>query len=475
MGKKTRPGSIKVSGEDICSKVESFKQLYLKYNLPKELQDAIKTNGYKAPTPVQSQVIPLMFERREILCSAPTGSGKTLAYVLPIVEQLKRPLKTGSFRAIILSPTRELAKQIHREALWISQGYKLRIHHLKDVKEAAVKFSPESLTKFDILVTTPNRLSSLLKTNPPSIVLDKLEWLILDEYDRLFEMGFKEDLEIIYKHAVQSDKLCRAMFSATMDNQLLKWALVQMNNVAIVEVGGKNRATTSVEQQLIYVGTEAGKVLALKEIIMSGIDIPVLIFVEKKDKAKSVVNKFRYDDLNIDYIHSGRTQKERDQIITNFREGKIWFLVCTDLMGRGIDFKGVNVVINYDCPLTAVSYIHRIGRTGRADRKGIAYTFVSDTDKSYLPDIIKVAKRSGCEIPASLVTLAKAKVDKKREGKRDNNNNEQKKDKKKVDWKKDDRSLTNKSKINKSRTILKSKFKGKSNIHKKKVFKQNSK
>lgn len=405
MGKNRRPNSIKVLGNDIPKPVDSFKNLYQLYSIPDHLKEAIKRSAFKAPTAVQSQVIPLMLDRREIICSAPTGSGKTLAFILPIIHQLKEPKRLGSFRALILAPTRELAKQIHREALWISRGSNLRIHHLKDVKEGAKKFNPSSNLMFDILITLPNKLSTLLKRNPPALRLDKLEWLIIDECDRLFEMGFKDDLAIIYQHCLESDDCCRAMFSATLQETLVKWAEVQMNNVATVIVGGKNRTNHNVEQELIYVGNEAGKILSLRETISSGIEVPVLIFVETKEKAKQLANEFIYDDLNIDFIHSERDQKERDSIVSMFREGKVWFLVCTDLMGRGIDFKGVNVVINYDCPKTFVSYIHRIGRTGRAGRKGKAITYVADVDRKNLPQIVKVLRRSGCEIPKTISSL----------------------------------------------------------------------
>lgn len=414
MGKGRRPNSIQVTGAEICKPVESFKSLYQQYGVATYLKEAIKKSGFKAPTAVQSQIIPLMLDRRELICGAPTGSGKTLAFILPIIHQLKEPLRLGSFRALILAPTRELAKQIHREALWISRGSNLRIHHLKDVKEAAKKFNPDSLHKFDILVSTPNKLSALLQTVPPSLSLAKLEWLIIDECDRLFELGFKDDLTIIYKHCLESDRCRRAMFSATLETNFIKWAQVQMNDVAIVIVGGKNKTASNVEQELIHVGNEAGKALSLREIMRSGIQVPVLIFVETKDKAKFLANEFKYDEINIDFIHSERDQKERDSIVAKFREGTIWFLVCTELMGRGIDFKGVNVVINYDCPKTSTSYIHRIGRTGRAGRKGRAITFIADEDRRWLPEIVKVMRRSGLDVPKTILSLLEKKKSKKK-------------------------------------------------------------
>lgn len=405
MGRGRRPNRIEVDGDDIPKRVESFRDLYERYDIPQHLKDVIQKSGFKAPTAVQSQVIPLMFDKRELICSAPTGSGKTLSFVLPIIQQLKEPKRLGSFRALILAPTRELAKQIHREALWISQGSNLKIHHLKDIKEAAKKFNPESLLKYDILVSTPNRLASLLSSNPPAISLRKLQWLVIDECDRIFDMGFKNDLTVIYKHCLESDDCNRAMFSATLETKLLEWARVQMTNVVTVIVGGKNCTASNVQQELIYVGNEQGKMISLRELINSGIDVPVLIFVETKDKAKQLAREFQLDDINMDFIHSERDQKERDNIVARFRMGEIWFLVCTDLMGRGIDFKGVNVVVNYDCPKKVVSYIHRVGRTGRAGLKGKAITFVSDKDRSVLPQIVKVMRKSGCEIPKTISTL----------------------------------------------------------------------
>lgn len=283
MGKSgRRPNRISVTGDEIAKPIDSFKKLYQQHEIATHLQDAIKKSAFKAPTAVQSQVIPLMLQRRELICSAPTGSGKTLAFVLPIVHQLKEPKRIGSFRALILAPTRELAKQIHREALWIAQGSNLRIHHLRDCKEAAKKFNPESLYKYDILVTTPNKLSSLLNTDPPSISLSKLEWLIIDECDRLFELGFKDDLTIIYKHCLKSDNCRRALFSATVQENLMRWAKVQMDNVATIVVGGKNKTAANVEQELIHVGNEQGKLLGLREIINSGIEVPVLILLRPR-------------------------------------------------------------------------------------------------------------------------------------------------------------------------------------------------
>jgi ATP-dependent RNA helicase DDX52/ROK1 len=432
MGKGNKPNSIKVEGDDVSKPIHSFRQIYEKFGFPKHLQDAIKKSNYKAPTAVQAQIIPLMMDRREIICSAPTGSGKTLAFLLPIIHQLKEPKRLGSFRALILAPTRELAKQIHREALWISDGSNLRIHHLKDLKEAAKKFNPESLYKYDILVSTPSRLSSLLKTEPPAIRLNKLEWLIIDECDRVFDMGLKDDLSIIYNRCLESDQCCRAMFSATLENKLVEWAKVQMTNVVVVMVGGKNRAALNVQQSLLYVGNEDGKLIALRDIIHQGIEVPALIFVETKEKAKYLANELLYDDLNIDFIHSERDQKERDTIVSMFREGKIWFLVCTDLMGRGIDFKGVNVVINYDCPRKVVSYIHRVGRTGRAGRDGKAITFVADGDRAVLPKIVSLMRKSGYEIPKAISSLMTTKSNNKSKNKKSDRKIDRHKSRKKM-------------------------------------------
>lgn len=173
-------------------------------------------------------------------------------------------------------------------------------------------------------------------------------------------------------------------------------------------IGSSNSAVHSVEQELLFAGTESGKLLAFRDLVAKGIQPPCLVFVQSKDRAQQLFTELIYDGLNIDVIHSDRSQKERDQVVKSFREGKIWILICTELMGRGIDFKGVNLVINFDFPQSTISYIHRIGRTGRAGRQGKAITFFTKDDTTNLRSIAHIIKKSGGEVPDYMLKLKKS-------------------------------------------------------------------
>eukprot|EP00118_Oscarella_pearsei_P012556 m.93242 g.93242 ORF g.93242 m.93242 type:complete len:211 (+) comp36777_c1_seq2:1593-2225(+) len=169
----------------------------------------------------------------------------------------------------------------------------------------------------------------------------------------------------------------------------------------------RNTTTETVEQRLVFVGQEAGKLIGIRDIIRKGFKPPMLVFVQSKERAKELFHELIYDGLNVDVVHADRTQAQRDNVVRSFRLGKIWILICTELMSRGIDFKGVNMVVNYDFPTTAVSYIHRIGRTGRAGRPGEAVSFFTEDDAPYLRSIVNVMKESGCDVPEWMLKLKK--------------------------------------------------------------------
>ncbi|XP_066118714.1 probable ATP-dependent RNA helicase DDX52 isoform X1 [Saccopteryx bilineata] len=350
--------------------------------------------------PIQMQAIPVMLHGRELLASAPTGSGKTLAFSIPILMQLKQPTNKG-FRALIISPTRELASQIHRELVKISEGTGFRIHMIHKAAVAAKKFGPKSSKKFDILVTTPNRLIYLLKQDPPGIELTRYRSCFVISSDKLFEdgkTGFRDQLASIFL-ACTSHKVRRAMFSATFAYDVEQWCKLNLDSVITVSIGTRNSAVETVEQELLFVGSETGKLLAMRELIKKGFNPPVLVFVQSIERAKELFHELIYEGINVDIIHADRTQEQRDNTVHSFRAGKIWVLICTALLARGIDFKGVNLVINYDFPTSSVEYIHRIGRTGRAGHKGKAVTFFTEDDKPLLRSIANVIQQAGCPVP----------------------------------------------------------------------------
>ncbi|KAG1943556.1 probable ATP-dependent RNA helicase DDX52 isoform X1 [Pimephales promelas] len=407
---------INVHGTDIPDPVSTFEELQKEYDLDPRVIQNIKTAGFQTPTPIQMQAIPLMMHKREILACAPTGSGKTMAFCLPLLAHLRQPLNKG-FRALIISPTRELATQTHRELLKLSEGVGFRVHMINKGVDAVKKYGPKSAKKFDILVTTPNRLIYLLNQDPPAINLSCVEWLVVDESDKLFEdgkRGFREQLATIFL-ACSSPKICRVLFSATFATDVEKWCKLNLDNLVSVNIGPRNSAVDTVEQQLLFVGSENGKLLAMRNLIKQGFLPPVLIFVQSIDRARELFHELVYEGINVDVIHADRTQQQRDNVVSSFRSGKIWVLICTALLARGIDFKGVNLVINYDFPTTAVDYIHRIGRTGRAGHKGKAITLFTEDDKPLLRSIATVIKKAGCPVPDYMIGLKKIKRKLKRQ------------------------------------------------------------
>lgn len=403
--------NISVKGSNIPPPIRSFQEL-ANYEVSQQVLANIMSFGYNDPTPIQMQAIPIMNMGRQILACAPTGSGKTLAFLIPVVGDLKKPSRKG-FRALIVCPTRELARQTFRECVRLTQETGLKPHIITKVKEN--KFGPNFSKKFDILISTPNRLVFLLKQENSILSLQSVEWLVVDESDKLFETGkrgFREQLAEIYKSCTHS-KVKRAMFSATYTPQVAMWCKKNLKEVISVTVGHRNTTVQHVEQELIFVGDEHGKMLAFRELIQQGLTPPVLVFVQSKERAKQLFNELIFDEINVDVIHADRTQTQRDNVVRAFREGKIWVLICTELMGRGIDFKGVKLVINYDFPPSAISYIHRIGRTGRAGRPGKAITYFTKDDKLTLRSIAAVMRESGCNVPDYMLKLKRLKKSEK--------------------------------------------------------------
>ncbi|XP_029469300.1 probable ATP-dependent RNA helicase DDX52 [Rhinatrema bivittatum] len=391
---------IYVQGTDIPEPVATFEQLHQEYNIHPRIMQNVQESGFQLPTPIQMQAVPVMLHGRELLACAPTGSGKTLAFSIPILTHLKQPMNKG-FRALIISPTRELASQTQRELVKLSEGIGFKVHMIHKASEAAKKFGPKSSKKFDILVTTPNRLVYLLKQDPPPVDLSSVEWLVVDESDKLFEdgkTGFREQLASIFL-ACTSHAVKRAMFSATFAHDVEQWCKLHLDNVICVSVGARNSAVETVQQELLFVGSETGKLLAMRDLVKKGFMPPVLVFVQSIDRAKELFHELIYEGINVDVIHADRTQQQRDSVIQSFRAGKIWVLICTALLARGIDFKGVNMVINFDFPTSSVEYIHRIGRTGRAGQKGKAVSFFTEDDKPLIRSIANVIQQAGCPVP----------------------------------------------------------------------------
>jgi ATP-dependent RNA helicase DDX52/ROK1 len=345
---------------------------------------------YRQPTPIQMQSIPVLLEGQDLLACAPTGSGKTISYVLPILHRLKssskRCKKKGEgCRALVVVPTRELAAQIYREFNKLSTGKKFTIRILtktmaslsqEEGGSSTVTKSRSHCIKCDILITTPLRLVYCIQHD--LIRLDRVETLVLDEADKLLEPGeFLEQIDDIVAACTLSS-VQKALFSATLPPHIEAMAKGFMKKpITQVVIGRKNTAAATVRQKLVFVGQEEGKLYTIRRMLKEGLKQSI-------ERAQELFHELIYEGIYVDVMHSDRTQAQRDAMVTNFRLGHIWVLITTDLMARGIDFKGVHCIINYDFPQSTTNYIHRIGRTGRAGHSGEAITFYTIDDAKYL-------------------------------------------------------------------------------------------
>ncbi|XP_002520902.2 DEAD-box ATP-dependent RNA helicase 57 [Ricinus communis] len=393
---------IHVSGNNIPSPLQNFSELSSRYGCESYLLHNLVELGFKEPTPIQRQAIPVLLSGRECFACAPTGSGKTLAFVCPMLMKLKHSSKDG-IRAVILCPTRELASQTTRECKKMAKGNKFRI---KLMTKELVRTKDLSRLPCDILVSTPLRLQLAIRKK--KVDLSRVEYLVLDESDKLFELGLLKQIDSVFK-ACSNPSVIRSLFSATLPESVEELARTIMHDAVRVIVGRKNAASETIKQKLVFTGSEEGKLIALRQSFAESLNPPVLIFVQNKERANELYEELKFDSIRVGVIHSDLLQTQREIAVDDFRAGNSWVLIATDVVARGMDFKGVNCVINYDFPNSAAAYIHRIGRSGRAGRTGEAITFYTENDVPVLRNIANVMTVSGCEVPSWIMALRKVK------------------------------------------------------------------
>ncbi|KAM0789793.1 hypothetical protein ACM66B_006645 [Microbotryomycetes sp. NB124-2] len=435
---------IKLTGIDVPNPCLSIDDLVAQTNSNSLLVENWKQCGFEQSTGVQMASWGIMAAKRDILACAPTGSGKTLSFIVPLLAMYSpRPASTTRTKAlkpktVVIEPTRELAMQVLRETEKLSRGGEWKVTVLgegedgqagkkhkgnkkkkgKDKKEAGAEKveveeqrAEEETEKLaplvDMLISTPLRLIYAIKNG--AVDVSDVRHLVLDEADKLFELNFVEQTDEILADCTHPE-LRKGMFSATMPSSVEEMAKSVMSGGGTgairAIVGHKDSATETIDQKLMFVGTEDHKLLSLRSIINEGqFTPPVLIFVQSILRAKELANELLFDGINVDAIHAERTPEERDKVVQGFADGKIWCLIATDVMGRGVDFKGVKLVINYDFPQSAGSYIHRIGRTGRAGKQGRSITFFTKADAAYLKTIVNVMRASGCDVPEWMLQL----------------------------------------------------------------------
>lgn len=362
-----------------------------KLNLIAPILKALKEEGYTKPTPVQEQSIPLILQGRDLLGCAQTGTGKTAAFAIPILQLLYReqPAKraNGNIKVLILTPTRELAIQIDES--FSAYGRYTRVRHTAIFGGVSQHAQTNALRAgTDVLIATPGRLLDLI--NQQYIHLDSLEILVLDEADRMLDMGFIHDVKkILTKVPAKRQTL---FFSATMPPEIAKLSDTILTAPAKVEVAPVSSTAEKVEQVVYHVNKEDKRSLLI-HLLKDPSITSALVFTRTKHGADKIAKGLNRANINTDAIHGNKSQAARQRALQHFKNGQIRVLVATDIAARGIDVEELSHVINYELPNVPETYVHRIGRTGRAGASGIALSFCDHEEKAYLKDICKLIAR----------------------------------------------------------------------------------
>jgi ATP-dependent RNA helicase RhlE len=351
--------------------------------LSEEILKALQDKGYESATPIQKALIPVMFTRRDIMAGAQTGTGKTAGFALPILQELSKTFVEGQHypKAVVLVPTRELARQVH--ASFETYGKYLPL-------KSTVLYGGSNLTSqanrlksgVDIIVATSGRLlEHIYKKN---VNLESVDYLVLDEADTILDMGFVHEVSKILQFLPQRRQ--NILISATLSGSVKRLAEQILQKPKLIEVDSMGTSASTVEQ-IIYPVEKEKKSELLSYLIGSRNYQQVLVFVRKKEIADEVTGYLNDSGLKTAVIHGGKSSGERSRALEGFKAGKIRVLVATDIAARGLDIPALKVVMNYDIPHVTGDYIHRIGRTGRAGAKGLAITLISPTEMVALKDV----------------------------------------------------------------------------------------
>ncbi len=364
-----------------------FKEL----GLIEPLLKALETQGYKTPTPIQQQAIGPVLAGKDILGIAQTGTGKTAAFTLPILQHIygvKKPTMRGHPRALILAPTRELAAQIDQSITEYGQNVRNITHA---VIFGGVGQSPQvhALNQgADIVVATPGRLLDLIQQR--FVHLENVEILVLDEADRMLDMGFIKDVKRIISLVPRRRQTL--FFSATMPAEVSSLAHSILSSPIRVEVTPQATTVERIKQQVLFVDKEQKQDVLLQLLSQEHLN-RVLVFTRTKHAANKVAKMLSKNKIYTDAIHGNKSQNARVQALANFKSGRTRVLVATDIAARGIDIEGISHVINYELPNEPESYVHRIGRTARAGTEGVAYSLCCAEEREYLNNIEKVIRQ----------------------------------------------------------------------------------
>jgi len=363
---------------------------FAELSLAEPLQRALSEKNYTIPSPIQAKAIPFLLQGRDLIGVAQTGTGKTAAFALPILQRLAAnpaPATPKRPRVLVLAPTRELAAQIQQS--FSSYGKFMKLSSA--VVFGGVSIAPQIRTLargVDILIATPGRLQDLERSK--HVVLDKVEVFVLDEADRMLDLGFVHEIKrIITKLPPKRQSL---LFSATMPLAIQELASSIVHNPARVEVTPVSSTAERIEQHVAYVN-RGDKAKLLVHFINKHNEGLVLVFVRMKHMANKLVDQLFKDGVKAEAIHGNKSQGARERALSNFRAGHSRVLVATDIAARGIDVKGIALVVNYDLPEEPESYVHRIGRTARAGKDGVAIAFCDSSERNLLRNVERLIRR----------------------------------------------------------------------------------
>ncbi|MBC6110317.1 DEAD/DEAH box helicase [Pedobacter fastidiosus] len=351
-----------------------------------ELLRVLSDQKYTEPTPIQQAAIPAILNKRDVLGIAKTGSGKTASYVLPILMNLQKAvaLKNRHVNVLVLVPTRELAEQVKDVFQTFGKGVPVPVKTLAVYGGVSINPQMTALQGTNVLIATPGRLLELLEMN--SVYLSSIETLVLDEADKMLNLGFKEEVNKII--ALLPEKRQNILLSATLNQDLQLIHQVLLHDPLVIKIEAQEDSLEQINQ-VAYIVSDEKKGPFLRYLIGHHEMKQVLIFASSVHTADAIVNKLVKNNFQAKAIHSKKSQGARNEALSNFKSGRLKILVATDLMGRGIDIDQLPFVINYELPRSPKDYIHRIGRTGRADKLGEAISLVSPDELHHFEVIQK--------------------------------------------------------------------------------------
>ncbi|KAK0737618.1 hypothetical protein B0T21DRAFT_411055 [Apiosordaria backusii] len=408
---------IKVSGKNIPRPVQKWSQC----GLTRPILDTIEDLGYEKPTPIQMQALPVIMSGRDVIGVAKTGSGKTMAFVLPMLRHIKDqdPVSGDDGPiALIMTPTRELCTQIYTDLLPFTKVLKLRA--VAAYGGNAIKDQIAELKRgAEIIVATPGRMIDLLAANSGRVTnLKRATYLVLDEADRMFDMGFEPQVMKIFNN-VRPDRQT-ILFSATMPRIIDALTKKVLRDPVEITVGGRSVVAPEITQ-IVEIIDESKKFVRLLELLgelyANDDDVRALIFVERQEKADDLLRELLRRGYGCMSIHGGKDQEDRNSTISDFKKGVCPILIATSVAARGLDVKQLKLVINYDVPNHLEDYVHRAGRTGRAGNTGTAVTFITEEQENCAPGVAKALEQSGQPIPERLNEMRKAWKEKVKAGK----------------------------------------------------------